>query len=38
VWTAAIGALVTVPRRSLAHALVGGLIGYLVGRFVFGGA
>ena len=38
VWTAALGALITTPRRSLALALIGGLVGYLVGRAVFGGA
>jgi hypothetical protein len=35
IWCAALGALVTTPRRSLAFALVGGLAGYLVGRLLF---
>jgi Branched-chain amino acid transport protein (AzlD) len=38
VWTAALGALVTAPRRSMAFALVGGLAGYVVGRAIFGGS
>ena len=37
VWTAAIGALLTTPRRSLALALVGGAAGYVVGRLLFPG-
>jgi len=36
VWTAALGALVTTPRRSLALALIGGVCGYLVGRVLTG--
>ena len=35
VWAAAIGALITAPRRSLALALVGGAAGYVVGRLLF---
>lgn len=32
---AALGALIAAPRRSLAVCLVGGLIGYVVGRLLF---
>jgi hypothetical protein len=35
IWTAAIGALVTTPRRSLALGLIGGLVGYAVGLVLF---
>ena len=35
VLTAALGALVAAPRRSLAICLVGGVAGYLVGRLLF---
>jgi branched-subunit amino acid transport protein len=35
VLVAALGALIASPRRSLAMCLVGGLLGYVVGRFMF---
>jgi hypothetical protein len=35
IWAAALGALVTTPRRSLALALIGGATGYMVGRLLF---
>jgi hypothetical protein len=38
VWCAAVGALITTPRRSLALALIGGASGYVVGRLLFPGA